>query len=250
MRATRMAYCYRLINGTLPFDMLDIHQKYGHVVRIAPDELAFADHEAWKEIMGHRIKENQRPEFEKSTHFYRPLGGPSSLINCGREEHGALRRLMSHGFSDRSLREQQPLITKYVDILIQRLHENCNQPVDIMSWYNFTTFDVIGDLAFGEPFGCLNDSDYHPWVRIIFQMVKLGSVLQVAGYFPLLRYMILRILSSKALRVRREEHTAMTRDKLLRRMELGASGGRPNLINGLLQKQDGLVRGAPQCRKE
>ncbi|KAH7131732.1 hypothetical protein B0J13DRAFT_563076, partial [Dactylonectria estremocensis] len=53
--------------------------------------------------------------------------------------------------------------------------------------------------------------------------------------------MILRILSSKALQARREEHTAMTRDKLLRRMELGASRGRPDLINGLLQKQDGLV---------
>jgi hypothetical protein len=27
---------------------------------------------------------------------------------------------------------------------------------------NFLTFDIIGDLAFAEPFGCLQGSEYHP----------------------------------------------------------------------------------------
>jgi hypothetical protein len=28
-----------------------------------------------------------------------------------------------------------------------------SQTIDITCWFNFTTFDLIGDLAFGEPFG-------------------------------------------------------------------------------------------------
>jgi hypothetical protein len=39
----------------------------------------------------------------------------------------------------------------------------------------FFTFDVMGDLVFGESFGCLDSSDYHPWVKLIFDSVKLGA---------------------------------------------------------------------------
>ncbi|RSL59492.1 hypothetical protein CEP53_005776 [Fusarium sp. AF-6] len=198
MRATRDTYCYKLVFGTLPFEILDLHNYYGDVVRIAPDELAFSDREAWKEIMGHRIKDNKRPTFEKYERFYRPNGGPTDIANSSGTEHQVLRRLLSNGFSDRSLREQEPIVKRYVDLLLQRLHENSERPVDIISWYNYTTFDVIGDLAFGEPFGCLDNSDYHPWVRIIFEMARFGTVNQTAGYFPLLRSVLTSILSTKA----------------------------------------------------
>ncbi|KAH6982446.1 cytochrome P450 [Ilyonectria destructans] len=240
MRATRMTYCYKLMGGSLPFEMLDIHKKYGTVVRIAPNELAFGDPNAWNEIMGHRVGAKKGAEFEKSTAFYRPMGGPSDIVNSGGDEHATLRRLMSHGFSSRSLKEQEPLIMKYVDLLTQRLHQNCDKTVDIMSWYNYTTFDLIGDLAFGEPFGCLNNSDYHPWVKTIFQMARLGTVFQTASYFPLLRSLIIRVLSTKKIRARKLQHATMTKEKLLRRMELGKARGRPDLIDNLLRKKDEL----------
>lgn len=141
--------------GTLPFDILPLHQRYGRVVRVAPGELAFCDPQAWKDIMGHRTAGGGGNEAEmlKWDKFYVPVEGvPSDIVNAGREEHALLRRAMAHGFSDRSMREQQPLIKGYVDMLIRRLRENGEggKKLDIMAWYNFTTFDVIGDLAFGE----------------------------------------------------------------------------------------------------
>ena len=54
MRATRWGYSMRHMAGTLPFDMLALHRRYGPVVRVAPDELAFSDPQAWRDIMGHR----------------------------------------------------------------------------------------------------------------------------------------------------------------------------------------------------
>ncbi|KAI7785175.1 cytochrome P450 [Diaporthe eres] len=74
-------------------------------------------------------------------------------------------RVLAHGFSAQSMLAQQPVIKQYVDQLFRRLHEASEggtKPVDIERWFNFTTFDVIGDLAFGEPFGCLEDGTYHP----------------------------------------------------------------------------------------
>lgn len=155
MRATRWGYCLRQMGGTLPFDMLDLHKRYGPVVRVAPNELAFSDPQAWKDIMGHRTAAAENAaEMEKWKNFYRPVEGqPTDIVNAGREEHALLRRTMAHGFSDRSMREQQPLIKGYIDLLIRRLREHGEdgkKPVDLAAWYNFTTFDVIGDLAFGE----------------------------------------------------------------------------------------------------
>jgi len=153
MRATRAGACYRLMRGTLPFDMLALHKTYGDVVRIAPDELAFANPQAWRDIMGHKTG-GTAAEFAKWDKFYRPVADlPTDIVNASREEHGLIRRTMAHGFSDRSMREQQPIIKSYIDLLMRRLRENAaggKNAVDIGAWLNFTTFDVIGDLAFGE----------------------------------------------------------------------------------------------------
>lgn len=154
MRATRWGYAARLMRGTLPFDMLGLHKRYGPVVRVAPNELAFSDPRAWRDIMGHRGGGEAAQDMEKSRTFYRPVEDiPTDIVNAGREEHALLRRTMAHGFSDRSMREQQPLIKGYIDLLIRRLRENGDggrRALDLAAWYNYTTFDVIGDLAFGE----------------------------------------------------------------------------------------------------
>ena len=42
----------------------------------------------------------------------------------------------------------------------------------MVDWYTWTTFDVIADLAFGEPFNCLRDVATHPWIASTFGNVK------------------------------------------------------------------------------
>jgi len=236
-RISRLPYCYELLAGTKPFSILYLHEKYGPVVRVAPDELAFADSSAWKDIMGHRPHGEEMSKWEK---FYRPVPGMSDtdIIFSNREEHARLRRQLAHGFSEKSMRDQQPLISKYIDLLIQRLRENGNggtKALNMTDWYNFATFDVIGDLAFGESFGCLSSSDYHPWVKANFQLAYVGTFLQAACHYPALQRLILSFVPESAKR-EREQHLEFTRAKLQRRMEL--EPGRPDLMEGLLKKKE------------
>lgn len=80
-----------------------------------------------------------------------------------------MRKLLSHAFSDSALREQESILTGYIDLLVSRLKEQSQIPtidkVDIMSWYNFTTFDIIGFVCRHIPFN---------WVhyQISIHMVK------------------------------------------------------------------------------
>lgn len=220
--------------------MLDLHKKYGDVVRITPNELAFSSPAAWKDIMGHR--KGAEEEMGKFMKFYRVNEmDPTDIVNSDREEHGMLRRQLAHGFSDKSMRDQEPIITQYVNLLLQRLHENCqggDRPVDMMMWYNLTTFDIVGDLAFGEPFGCLANSSYHPWIKMIFGSARAGTVLQTAGYFPFVKKLLM-MLVPKSVIEQYKSHKELSKQKLLRRMELGYD--RPDLIEGLIKKKDEWV---------
>ncbi|KAK1145435.1 hypothetical protein N8T08_004310 [Aspergillus melleus] len=232
-------YCYRLLRGRLPFDMLALHEKYGDVVRIAPGELAFAHVDAWKDIHGHQP--NGGDECGKWMSFYKYADGtPTSIANAEREEHGILRRQLSHGFSERSMRAQEPLITQYVDLLIRRLHEKCGdgtKSVDMVSWYNFTTFDIIGDLAFGKPFGSLENSVYHPFIPLLLKSAKTGTLMLSLSFYPLLKKFFLAMVPKSVVKAF-QDHRDVSVAKLRERMQAGNE--RDDLIEGLLRKQDEL----------
>lgn len=233
-------YCYRLLRGRLPFDMLALHERYGDVVRIAPGELAFAHADAWKDIHGRQS--NGGEECGKWMSFYKYADGtPTSIANAEREEHSILRRQLSHGFSERSMRAQEPLITQYVDLLIRRLHEKCGsgtKPVDMVSWYNFTTFDIIGDLAYGKPFGSLENSVYHPFIPLLLESAKMGTVMLSLSFYPLLKKIFLAMVPKSVVKAF-QDHRDVSVAKLRERMQAGNE--RDDLIEGLLRKQEELV---------
>ena len=49
-----------------------------------------------------------------------------------------MRRNLSHAFSDKALRQQEPLIQSYVDLLVHRIGEQVaeGKEVDITRWYS------------------------------------------------------------------------------------------------------------------
>lgn len=135
--ATRLWYCYHSVQGNLIYALQELHQKYGDVVRIAPNELSYTNPEAWNDIYGHRIG---KPELTKDPLFYSSVNsGPHSILTVGRTRHGFLRKQASHGFSERALRSQEHVIKKYADLMIDCLEQTAkskNPTVDIVKWFN------------------------------------------------------------------------------------------------------------------
>jgi hypothetical protein len=71
------------------------------------------------------------------------------------------RRNFSHGFSDNVLREQEVVVGHYFDLLVEKLRGEHSNPVNVVKWYEVTTFDIVADLTFGESFHCLENSKLH-----------------------------------------------------------------------------------------
>ncbi|KAI0458821.1 averantin oxidoreductase [Xylaria acuta] len=173
--------------GRTPTDLLRLHNQYGPVVRTGPNELSYVNPIQWREIYGY--KPAGHVEFVKDPKYHSGLGGDPIILNADRNYHGYIRKLLAHGFSEKSLRDQEPILKEYIDTLFRRLHEECGngeQAIDIMSWYNYLLFDFIGFLTFGESFNCLTTGTLHTWVGIFFSLAKSLSYYQMSSRLPFL----------------------------------------------------------------
>lgn len=93
------------------------------------------------------------------------------MITADNVTHSRHRRLLAYAFSDKAMREQEPLIKVYVDLLITQLRKKVGvgeATIDFVAWYNWTTFDIFGDLAFGEPFYCLEQTGTSSTLRMLY----------------------------------------------------------------------------------
>jgi len=51
----------------------------------------------------------------------------TNIVNAPHDEHTLLRRALAHELSEASMRQQgEPAIVKYVDLLLRRLHAECD----------------------------------------------------------------------------------------------------------------------------
>ena len=150
-----------------------------------------------------------------------------------------MRRLLAHAFSDKALREQEPLIQSYVDTLLTQLDEQIKGPaggkVNLADWYNWTTFDLTGDLSFGESFGCLKEELYHPWVAMMISGLKDVVFQSVAMRFPPLDS-LLYLYAPKKVKQARANHIKMSIEKVERRMETVTD--RPDFMSYILRHND------------
>ena len=213
-------------------------------MRVAPTELSFISGEtAWPDIYGFRTgKYKDTGAYLKDLAWFpKPLNGVYSIIPSTEADHSRVRRNLSHAFSDKALRAQEPLIASYVDLLIHKLSSIAEKggEADIMRWYNFTTFDIIADLSFGEPLYCLRDSEYHVWVDMVFKNVKAIPTIAIRAKYPLFRYWDrLRGLftDTKSVIRMRKVFFGMAQDRVTARLAKQTS--KPDFFSFVLQNQE------------
>ncbi|RAL64940.1 hypothetical protein DID88_001531 [Monilinia fructigena] len=133
-----------MLSGKLPYRIKALHDEYGAVLRVAPDELSFTDPQAWKDI--YLQKQFIRPKVWGS----RPPGVEAhNFITANATDHARFRKVFQPAFSDRATKSHEPTVQQYVDLLISRLnkaiseqHTDDSSTVDLVQWLNFTTFDI------------------------------------------------------------------------------------------------------------
>ncbi|KAI0967378.1 cytochrome p450 benzoate 4-monooxygenase [Xylaria arbuscula] len=131
------------------------HQKYGKVVRVGFNHVSIATSEGLRTVYAHGNG------FLKDTFYEAFVSGVPGVFNVrDRGEHTRKRKIVAHAFSPGAVHDFEPYMSANLQRWIDQLDRIARTPgkdgyarLNIMPWCTFLAFDIIGDLAFGAPFG-------------------------------------------------------------------------------------------------
>ncbi|KAJ6570120.1 cytochrome P450 [Mycena vulgaris] len=123
----------------------ELHQRFGDVVRIGPNELSFRDVNAIVPMMGSkgmpkgpwwdgRVPENRE---------VRPL-----LALRDPDEHARRRRAWNRAFSTPALKDYEVLIDARISQLVDILTTKVGTSVDLSKWLGWLSYDIMNDVMF------------------------------------------------------------------------------------------------------
>lgn len=74
-------------------------------------------------------------------------------------KHRKVRKILSHNFSDRGIRESEQVLLRHMSHMVDQLLKTINDApkgaLDLVVWYQNVTTDVIGDMLTNESFGAV-----------------------------------------------------------------------------------------------
>ena len=125
-------------------------------------------------------------------------------------------------------------------MLVNKLKELTSAPenrmqgalVNMTDWLNFFTMDVIGDLAFGEPFGCLAKGEYHDWVRTLFHYLKGMAIAAAPRYYPATDFLFQRMIPQSFIDGQKR-HAQYANERINRRLD--SKSDRPDFMTAFMK---------------
>lgn len=150
-----------MMGGRTPAYVQALHDNYGDIVRIGPNELSIRDYSAIDKVLGYNGKMDKGmclcpslvPKF-KPMRAFAAYKGPWYLgsfakkaqsVHAIRDVHGHAqrRKYWDRGFSGKALAEYQAQIKERTEQFIQALRKASERgPVTISDWCTFVAFDI------------------------------------------------------------------------------------------------------------
>lgn len=157
----------------------ELHKQYGPVVRIGPSALSISKPQAVPAIYGANSKCRKGDWYSMSL--------PTTSLHSMRDRpsHDKRRRVWSPAFSDKALRGYEQRIWVHRQRFFEKIHSaaaaqkgaanvnaNGNEgservTINVTRWFNWYSFDVMGDLAFGRPFDMVENSADHWAIKLV-----------------------------------------------------------------------------------
>ncbi|KAI1128171.1 cytochrome P450 [Nemania abortiva] len=235
----RASLLYRFIHtsrGKFHVAVTDAHRQYGPIIRVAPNELSFASAESWKAIYGHPAPGKQ---IAPKGPFYEVFaaGFSSKCVGSERDakKHSAMRKMLNPAFSQRGLLEQEEIISGVIDKFVRIIGEKGgpdSKGINMTRWYEMNSFDILGEMAFGESFLSLDTGDLHFWAAIVLEHLYFITLIDNLRRIGWLAKMFGFLIPSSLLT--RNQNSTFSRQQVEKRLTLKDS--RNDFVSLLVEK--------------
>lgn len=186
-------------------DVQELHKTYGDIVRLGKIFPPFPLHETQLLLLTRKagpselsinnpkaiaILHAQQTTCTKGPWYGLQQPMQSLLMIRNRKDHARRRKVWDRGFNAKALHDYEPRVARYTSRLLEQIDAHVGQPFDLTDWFNFYSFDVMGDLSFGRSFGMLKEGVRHYFMKSLHSdMAALGLFSHMLWLFPIFKAM-------------------------------------------------------------
>ncbi|KAI8948257.1 cytochrome P450 monooxygenase-like protein [Xylaria longipes] len=162
-----------------------VYKEYGSMVRTGPNEITVFNPAAFELLDGFSNETTRDVWYD----IVRPR--TSAVFTRDRLEHKEGRKFWAQGLSNKAMNDYYPRMASLVRDLSHCIGTFGTNPVDIdqvMSWYSW---DVMGEVLFGEDFNLTKSKVTHPGIKHRDRALALAGPLGDAIWIALLGFQLL-----------------------------------------------------------
>ncbi|KAJ9382944.1 hypothetical protein DTO063F5_5463 [Paecilomyces variotii] len=171
------AYYEIVLSGQYSFHIDKLHDIYGPIVRVAPDEIHIRDSAFYDEVYAKNSRV-EKPGWDVK------FGSPSSVFTTAdASTHRRRRAVLNPMFSRRSVLSLEHLIQQQTELLCERIAEfkASKQPLSVTEMLPAFTGDIIMEYAFGFSYKQLESPTFDSFHEAL---MAIGGSAHVASFFP------------------------------------------------------------------
>ncbi|KAJ6442534.1 Pisatin demethylase [Purpureocillium lavendulum] len=163
-----------------------LHQKYGAIVRTAPNVVSVSDPKAITTIYAIGTKFYKTGFYSVFDMWYKDTAMPSMFSVRDPAEHQALRRPVAQKFSMSSIKAMEPFADDCTDIFMEAMTDREGQDIDLGVWLQWYAFDVIAAITFHRRLGFMEKRvDVHNMIEDIGKALEVAALIgQVPSLHP------------------------------------------------------------------
>ncbi|KAI0117975.1 isotrichodermin C-15 hydroxylase [Nemania sp. FL0031] len=179
-------YAYHWFTGKYPWAIARALDKYGDVVRIAPNELVFVTPRAASDIYASHTKNLEH--FTKTDFFIFGLEDNGLNWEMDPVKHRNDSKQLSPAFSLKSIRSKEQIVHQYIDDFVQKLKTHGPKPegIDLKTWADWLAMDISAYLAYSREMNNMRDMKTAPFLDQLWVVNFFVMANQVFKRFPFL----------------------------------------------------------------
>ncbi|KAI9466330.1 high nitrogen upregulated cytochrome P450 monooxygenase 2 [Lactarius psammicola] len=232
-KMSKLWAAYLNATGDRHRDYKSLHDRYGDVVRVGPNELSIRDSLLIHPILG-------QGGLPKGPAWEGWDGPPMLIAQCDPILHMHQRKPWNRAFSSMAMKEYEIIVAKRIrqlvgclEDMIQRSDQRANAVVDMAEWLKYFSTDLMGDIAFGGGFEIMKagrDIDglwtllesgvwYVPTQVPSLCHVTCPSISSTLSHVPYVIPLLITIIGEKSVLAR---FRAFCKERVLERLRMGA----------------------------
>ncbi|KAL4900134.1 hypothetical protein BDW74DRAFT_183087 [Aspergillus multicolor] len=171
-------------NRSFAHNLVELHAKYGDVIRIGPNELHFCTPAAYLEIF------SPANRWEKEERLYHSFGEDRSSFGYLTYAEAKERKdILSRRFSRKAVQEAQTIVQGIIVDLCKSLADNASKPIDLYYAFRCMSVDVITYLCFAKSVNAVHAPNFKS--PLLLAMDASMTVFPVFKHFHWLKDMIM-----------------------------------------------------------